>query len=73
MSKPNVKTVHGAYSADSISVSSCEHGSIWIRLHDRAGGVFAFGCIDKGTAMALGVEIDSAITGQRGFRCDSYH
>lgn len=73
MPKPNVNIVQGSYSADSISVANCEHGSVWVRLHDRSGKVFAFGCVDKGTALALNSQLSEAIDGLGSFRCDSVH
>lgn len=73
MPKPNVNVVEGAYEAKSFSIVSCEHGSVFIRLHDRAGKTFAFACFDRGTAVnALG-QLESAITGQAGFVCESLH
>lgn len=73
MPKPNVAVIEGSYSADSISVANCEHGSVYIRLHDRSGRIFAFGCVDRGTALALNAQITEAIDGTSVFRCDSVH
>lgn len=73
MAKPNVDIVQGAFSAQSISIASCEHGSVWVRLHDRAGNVFAFGCVDTGTALALDNQLREAIAGVGRFHCDILH
>lgn len=73
MPKPNVAIIEGSYSAASISVANCEHGQIYVRLHDRAGRVFAFGCVDRGTALALNAQISDAVDGGSAFRCDSIH
>lgn len=73
MPKPNAEIVQGAYSARSISIACCEHGQVFVRLHDRAGNVFAFGCVDQGTALALDGELRQAIDGSAGFRCDTIH
>lgn len=73
MPKPNVAIIEGSYSADSISVANCQHGRVYIRLHDRAGRVFAFGCVDRGTALALNIQIGEAIDGTSAFHCDNIH
>jgi hypothetical protein len=73
MPKPNVAVVQGSYSATSISVTACEHGHVFVRLHDRVGNVFAFGCVDPGTAMMLDGQLRQAIDGAGGFRCDTLH
>lgn len=73
MPKPNVDIVQGAFEAKSFSVAACEHGSIFIRLHDRAGKVFAFACFDKGTGLAAVAELEACISGGASFKCESVH
>lgn len=73
MPKPNVDIVQGSYVARSISIASCEHGSVWIRLHDRADKVFAAACVDVGTALGLEAQLRQSIAGAGGFKCDIIH
>lgn len=73
MPKPNVDTMNGAFVAKAISITCCEHGSVWIRLHDRADNVFAAGCVDRGTALGLEGQLHRAIIGIGGIRCDIIH
>lgn len=39
--------------ADSISIAHCEHGMVYVRLHDAAGTVFAAGAMDFASAERL--------------------
>ena len=47
--------------ATSISVASCEHGSVFVRLHDKAGQIFAAACMPMVTALEMSGEIVDAI------------
>ena len=70
--KPNVDIVQGAFEAKKISIVACEHGHIFVRLHDRAGEVFAFACFDKAIGVAAMGQLERAICGP-GFICESVH
>jgi len=65
-----------AFAADHMTVVSCEHGTIWIRLHDAAGKVRAFGCYDPEGALnfidAVADETDKVIDRHTG-GCGSVH
>jgi hypothetical protein len=39
--------------AKSISAVVCEHGSLFIRLHDAKGRIFAAACMDRATGFGL--------------------
>jgi len=45
--------------AKAISAVVCEHGSLYIRLHDAKGKIFAAACMDRKVGFAL---IDSIVT-----------
>lgn len=51
--------------AASISFAHCEHGSIYLRLHDKDGVIFAAGSMDAVTAVDamtdLGDEIEAVV------------
>jgi hypothetical protein len=65
-----------AFTADHMTVVSCDHGTIWIRLHDETGKVRAFGCFDLDGALnfseAVNNEAERVINGQSG-SCGSVH
>lgn len=56
----------GVRMAASVSFAHCAHGSIFLRLHDRDGEIYAAGCMDLTIALdaleSLGAEIDAAVT-----------
>jgi hypothetical protein len=39
--------------AKSISAVVCEHGSLYVRLHDEKGNIFAAACMDRKTGFKL--------------------
>ena len=45
--------------AKSITAVVCEHGSLWIRLHDTKGEIFAAACMSRGVGFGL---IDQIMT-----------
>jgi hypothetical protein len=65
-----------AFTADHMTVVSCDHGTIWIRLHDAEGKVKAYGCFDPAGALnfsdAVIDEIGKAVTGEAG-DCGTVH
>lgn len=58
--------------ASSISVCACEHGHLFVRLHDEAGEIFAAASVDRCTAMML---VDQVVTELDipSARCGSTH
>jgi hypothetical protein len=66
-----------AFAADHMTVVSCEHGTIWIRLHDADGKVRAYGCYDAEGAMtftdAVVDEIGKVVDGRGTTCCGSVH
>jgi dihydrodipicolinate synthase/N-acetylneuraminate lyase len=65
-----------AFAAHHMTVVSCEHGTIWIRLHDADGKIKAYGCYDPEGAMnfqeAVMEEVEKVISGTSG-SCASVH
>jgi hypothetical protein len=43
--------------AKSISVHVCEHGTLYLHLHDRAGNVFARACLGTDAAVAFADDV----------------
>jgi len=52
--------------AASISVASCEHGSVFVRLHRRDGTIFAAGCMARGVASDLAADLLAETIGLGG-------
>lgn len=47
--------------AKSISVTRCDCPSVWIRLHDANGQIFAYACMPLETAISISEKIADAI------------
>lgn len=47
--------------AKTISVTRCDCPSIWIRLHDQNGEIFAHACMPLETALSISEELTAAI------------
>lgn len=65
-----------AFQAHHMTVVSCDHGTIWIRLHDADGKVRAYGCFDPEGALnfqeAVCDEVEKVIDGEAE-SCGSVH
>jgi hypothetical protein len=46
--------------AKSISVTRCDCPSVWIRLHDENGDIFAYACMPLETSVAITQELCDA-------------
>jgi hypothetical protein len=58
--------------AKSISVAVCEHGSLYIRLHDVNGMIFAAASMDRDTGFSLADDIlDELIP--PSLKCEGMH
>lgn len=58
--------------AKQISAVVCEHGSLYIRLHDEKGKIFAAACMDRKVGFAL---VDSIVTefSEPSLECGGVH
>ena len=59
--------------ANSISVFVCEHGSLYLRLLDRDGHIFAVACMDRATGLELVDDIVIQFETTPTMRCDGVH
>lgn len=62
-----------ADAAKQISVASCSHGHIYVKLFDQNGHVFAYAPIDKRCASALIDQLFDAMDGINAAPCKGGH
>ena len=62
--------------AESVSIASCKHGNLFIRLHGPDGKIFAVASVDAATAVDFGVlwadTVERVLLGQ-GQACEAVH
>ena len=51
MSRARPRKTHGILMASSLTFAHCEHGTVYVRLHDAEGRVFAAGAMMVETAI----------------------
>lgn len=58
--------------ASSITAVVCEHGSLFIRLHDKKGDIFAAACMNRTTGFAVVDQIMSEFSSPSA-DCEGLH
>jgi hypothetical protein len=75
MAKPR-QTEDGILIASKISVTSCEHGTVFIRLHDPDGNIFAAACMPSESALVFTDDVLTAVEkvdAGTALACDTVH
>lgn len=64
-----MKDRNGVLIARSASVATCEHGTVFLRLHGADGKVFAAAIMDQATAAAFTAEMSGLVEGSATMDC----
>lgn len=62
-----------AIAAKKISITSCSHGHVYVKLYDDKGHVFAFAPMDRRIASALIDQLFDAMDGVNAAPCKEKH